>query len=311
MGGVLPVDTAPTHKEEYITKQSRNVWFSPLLQDSTLEEILLFPGVELKNETSESLGNITLNRTRYTLFKAADNVPPAVDLKLQYPQLSGMEDKETEWTINLMLFDIAFKSLGDSVTLTNVPEALQLALEHKDEYRTDTSLVAEFDYKVLDYTYPYLSLFFNERSISANMIVNDFEHLVTINVETAAYLNLTSVISMDKIETAILDGNFEVLSGAYSPGCWDAADMTERFIEALKGGENEEAIQDISDHSDKNQSIQQINVNGKQFYYSEYDKLSTENFGCNKECIFVQFKFYDSLNGYIILKIPLNAIKES
>lgn len=89
MGGVLPVDTAPTHKEEYITKQSRNVWFSPLLQDSTLEEILLFPGVELKNETSESLGNITLNRTRYTLFKAADNVPPAVDLKLQYPRHGG------------------------------------------------------------------------------------------------------------------------------------------------------------------------------------------------------------------------------
>ena len=315
---MTPAGTVPTHMQEFDSNQSYGVCASPplsLSMNPTLEEIFLFPGVELENEASETLGDITLNRTRYTLFIAADNVLPAVDLNLRYPQISGMVDKDTEHIINLMLFDIAFKSFGDSMTLINVPEALKLAQKYINQSHTDTSMVAEIDYKVINYTSPYLSLHFSGRNTAGNTKVNDFEYLVTINVETATYLNLTSYISMDDIKAVILEGDFEILAGEYSPGGWDAEEMAEQFVKALEEGLDEETLQEghqlFSNRWDNGRSIQQICVNDKQYSYSEYDTLSSENFCFNKDSIFVRFEFLDSLDGYVLLEIPQNADKEN
>lgn len=275
----------------------------------SLEDILLFGEAHNEGVADETIDNIVLKRTRYTLtVEGKEEGTNAIKLDFQYPQLSGLEDKTAERTVNLMLFDVAFKVFGDEMTLCNVKEALEKAVEYAEFSPSSTDLVAQVDYEIISYTPPYLSLRYFGDNVAGGARVNVFEQLLTIDIDTATYLPLVSTVDVDALERKILQGDFEVLSGRYLPGGWDETKVPALFWDAIIRGLDEETLKEwhslFSSRWDSGESIQTIYVQGQACCYHEYDSFTSNNHAFDDNSIYVRFVYADSLNGYVILKIP-------
>lgn len=279
------------------------------VRNTALEDILLFAEAENEVVAAETVDNITLKRTRYTLFvEGEEEGTSAIRLDFQYPQLSGLADKTAEQAVNLMLFDIAFKVFGDKMTLSNVEEALEMAVEYAKCSPSGTDLVAEVDYKIVSYSPPYLSLYYTGYNVAGAVRENDFEQLLTIDLQKGTYLDLASTVDIDSIKGKISRGEFEVLSGSYMPGGWDESEVPILFWDAIKRGMDEETLKEwhslFSPRWDSGESIQTINIQGQVCHYREFDSFTSNNHAYDDNSIYVRFVYEDSLNGYVILKIP-------
>ena len=275
---------------------------------ASLEGILSFPGAAVTVEDSTSLGDLTLDRTRYTLYEGTDGIPAVIDLDLQYPQISGLVDEDVETAINLTFLNIVFQVFGDNMTLSTMEGAFLEAQENADQRPCSTDLVGEMDYQIVGYFPPYLSVHFTGYSVVTR--ANDVEYFVTINTETAAFLSLTSAVDMDDLKTAILRGNYEVLSGRYAPGGWDGPEMAEPFWKSFENYLERDRHSKCSNPGGNGQSTSSLTVQGKPCTYNEFDSLSSENFAFDEDGIYIQFSFSDSLMGYVALKIPRSQLTE-
>lgn len=277
-------------------------------RNAALEDILLFGEAENEVVADEPIDDIMLKRTRYTLTVEGEEGRNAIKLDFQYPQLSGLTNKVTEQTVNLMLFDVAFKVFGDKMTLCNVNEALETATQYAKFSPSSTDLVAEVDYEVVSYSPPYLSLHYTGCNVAGSARKNDFEQLLTIDLQKGTYLDLASTIDIDSIKDKVLKGEYEVLAGRYLPGEWDESEVSVLFWDAIKRGMDKETLKEwhslFSPRWNSGKSIQTISIQGQVCHYEEFDSFTSNNHAYDDNSVYVRFVYEDSLNGYVMLKIP-------
>ena len=235
--------------------------------------------------------------TQFTLkMDGSPSELPWFDVDLSYPQLVLMNDKAMQQKINVMLFDAAVQMLHDGSTASDL-NGIAAAMIAEETDRIEGLCSADVGYEVLYFDAETLSLCFKGSVASGGVRVISDEYYVTIDLTSGDYIRLTERYTAQAVHQAISNGHYEVIEGDYLPGGWgDHFAMREEFAKAFETG---------LQYADAWRLERAPFSFGKyEVEYSGMDSESPEYFGMDSENIYVRFGFYDSLNGYCVLKIP-------
>lgn len=210
-----------------------------------------------------------------TYILERDNNERFFRIEVKYPQIKNNLSKE----INIILKDTAF-SLFERKTSKN---AISFLEENKKEKKC--SMGAFVDYDILELTDTHISLIFSADVSEGSGSIYSTQYLATIDLKTGQYILLDKLIDIDQLVSVIQQGNFEIYEGDYNE---------------LKDGHDIKVIQKF---------IEKIKNSESTTLNSDYERDSCQNIGVDKDFLYIYFDFPDSLNGYIILKIPLDNIK--
>ncbi|WP_312442891.1 hypothetical protein [Lacrimispora sp.] len=225
------------------------------------------------SETMEVYEEIEIKHETYLLER--ENQERFFRIEVNYPQMINSSEE-----LNETLKNTAFSLFGAK---TYKEAEVSLKEDKKDP---DYSMGISIDYEILCMTNRYMSLIFKADAFYGSGPMYSTHYLATIDLETAKYITFNDLLDIENINKAIQSGYFEIYEGTYNEfGNSHDVDRIQQFIDTL--GASMETEPPIN---------------------TDYDRNSCQNIGIDKDFIYIYFNFADSLNGYIILKIPLYQI---
>ena len=203
---------------------------------------------------------------------------PCLVASIRYPQISGMEDKSIEKKVNNLLLNAATQSLNHK----NADQTLRLFNDIVN-HGLNTFWSGENEYNIIHMSEDCISVSYEGESYFGGLRPSFFHDYITISLTSGEMLPFTDYFSKEDVIKAIRSLKFELIEGQYSPGGYkgDEPKITEGFAEAVKKLEDN----------------------------TETYMGNTYNFAIDDKSAYIEFPFYDSLWGYVILKFSLDALK--
>ena len=257
-----------------------------------------YPGAAVTVEDTADHDGVTVSTVRYFLVREDEHQNLYVDLR--FPQVSGIPEADA---VNLMLLDAALQTTWWDVTAANAAEKFQEAEQTADSPGW-TGLCGEADYTLLSCGGGTLSVLFSGENWYFNG-ANDYEQPVTIDLETASWVDMPAFTDLDALLSGIRSGRYEVLSGGYQPGGWEGPEMADDFADTLAEQADPAYWRDeIGVDLDNAPVAAEVETADGPVEYLYFTRHPDWDFGVDDEAVYLQFSFYDSLDGYVLLKIP-------
>ena len=203
---------------------------------------------------------------------------PYLFSSIRYPQVSGMDDKSIEKKINNLLINAVTQSMDHK----NADEILSLFHNIVNHGFTEF-WECDNEYNIIHVGEDSISVSYEGASYFGGLHPSFFHDYITINLTNGEMVPFTDHFSKEDVIKAIRSLKFEMIEGQYNPGGYkgDEPKITEGFAEAVK---------ELEDNTETYMG-------------------NTYNFAIDDRSAYIHFPFYDSLDGYVILKFSLDALK--
>ncbi|MDL2302253.1 DUF4163 domain-containing protein [Lachnospiraceae bacterium OttesenSCG-928-D06] len=212
--------------------------------------------------------------------KTDSTIEAYLDTSIKFPQISQMQDSLMEKKINKTLKDIVSYSL-----YWQEFEEILTIFDNIVNDKIDIIFGGENEYTLLYVGDKCISLSYKGYSYSGGVSPYFFENHVTISLETGEMIAFTQYCSKQKVIDAIKAMEFEWIAGQYIGGySGTEQEVLEEFAFAVT-------------------NLKEINDADNLYNYN-----SVYNFAIDEEFVFIGFPFYDSLDGYVILKFNKSAL---
>ena len=218
-------------------------------------------------------GEYYVEACNYSMFP-----DPLFEVNVNYPQIRFSENNELETAINELLKNVPFSIVTDDGTYES-------AVRRFDEMLAEgNSISIEVDYEIIHNDNETISVSFDWFSIYYRMQIYSEKLFVTVDLRTGELVSLEDYADVPALIEKLENKNYEVVEGTYNPGGWKGyePDIVTDFIEAFK-----------------------LSLEKKNASPHEYNRYSGTNFCLDRDSLYINFYFYDSLDGYVILKIPM------
>ena len=221
-----------------------------------------------------------------------------IHMKLRYPSIAIDYDEVANFDkTNYMLRYIAYKIVGDSHYPDSRLQSFHLEVDFDEildwgwpSYQNTW----ETNYEVFNSTSDLISVLYRFKIGSTMRIISNIA-LVTIDICTGEPITLGMLFNEERIETIIREGGYELIEGNYLPGGI-----------ALDSAETHNGIANSFRNSPGARSVE-IYQPGEHELYNPYD---SSNFCIDDDYIYIWAYFYNSLNGYVLIRIPIDDLVE-
>lgn len=214
-----------------------------------------------------------------------------LDVNVHYPQVFGLEDKKVESNLNNILKMISLNIISNDYT--------EILLKYKSiidwniNKDNDSMLAVNGKYKILSMDNNQISIHVYTDWYGGVNIFYD-EYVMTIDINSGNIMKLSDVVDTDYIELAIKNGEYQILSG-------ETSELT-NFIRNHKNEFNKEIL-NVYEESKKK-------YDNKEWKYGvDLGATNINNFGIDKDYLYINFTYDDALDGFLILKIPIGELK--
>lgn len=203
---------------------------------------------------------------------------PCLAASIRYPQITEMQDESLQGKINKLLLNAATQALNHE----NAEDTLKL-FDDIVNHGLNTFWSCDNEYHIVYAGDDRISVSYKGMSYFGGAYPSSFNDYITISLGSGEMVPFTDYFSKENVIAAIRSLEFDLFEGHYNPGGYEGHEpkIVEGFIAEV------EELEDSFDTFMGN----------------------TYNFAMDDRFAYIEFPFYDSLNGYVVLRFNLDTLK--
>lgn len=213
-----------------------------------------------------------------------------LEVDVHYPQVVGLKDKGVETNLNKKL-----KMLSLNIISADYEEILikyKSIIDWNINKSSESMLAVNGKYKILSMDNKQISVHVYTDWYEGVNIFYD-EYVMTIDINSGNIKKLNDIVDMEHIELAIKNYKYQILSGETSELANFMRDQKDEF--------NKEILAAY-------QKSKKRYANKDWVYGVDLGVTNINNFGMDKDYLYINLLFDDALDGFLILKIPIGEL---
>ncbi|MDW2796688.1 hypothetical protein RZO55_03730 [Clostridium boliviensis] len=214
-----------------------------------------------------------------------------LDVDVHYPQVTGLTDKEVETNLNKKLKMLSLNII--SADYEEISLKYKSLIDWNINKSNESMLAVNGKYKILSMDNKQISVRVYTDYYEGVNIFND-EYVMTIDINTGNIKKLKDIVDMEYIELAIKNYKYQILSGQTSE--------LDNFMKEQKDEFNKEILAAYKESKKRY-------ANKEWIYGVDRGVANINNFGIDKEYLYINLMYEDALDGFLIIKMPISELK--
>lgn len=213
-----------------------------------------------------------------------------LDVDVHYPQVVGLKDKSIETNLNKKLKMLSLNII--SADYEDILLKYKSIIDWKINKNNESILAVNGKYKILSMDNKQISVHVYTDFYEGVNIFYD-EYVMTIDINSGNIKKLNDIVDMDHIERAIKNTRYQIISGETSELANFMSDERDEFNKKILAVYQESKKR----YADKEWE-----------YGVDLGVTNINNFGIDKDYLYINLLYDDALNGFLILKIPISEL---
>lgn len=213
-----------------------------------------------------------------------------LDVDVHYPQVVGLKDKSIETKLNKKLKMLSLNII--SADYEDILLKYKSIIDWNINKNSESMLAVNGKYKILSMDNKQISVHVYTDFYEGVNIFYD-EYVMTIDINSGNIKKLNDIVDMEHIERAIKNSRYQIISGETSELANFMSDERDEFNKKILAVYQESKKR----YADKEWE-----------YGVDLGVTNINNFGIDKDYLYINLLYDDALNGFLILKIPISEL---
>lgn len=213
-----------------------------------------------------------------------------LDVDVHYPQVVGLKDKCIETKLNKKLRMLSLNII--SADYEDILLKYKSIIDWNINKNSESMLAVNGKYKILSMDNKQISVHVYTDFYEGVNIFYD-EYVMTIDINSGNIKKLNDIVDMEHIERAIKNSRYQIISGETSELANFMSDERDEFNKKILAVYQESKKR----YADKEWE-----------YGVDLGVTNINNFGIDKDYLYINLLYDDALNGFLILKIPISEL---